>query len=148
MNVYQCGYHSPVGELTLSATDQFLYQVEFKKTRHNNECEILKQTKREFDFYFKGRLKQFSIPLFMDGTEFQKKVWKELLNIPYGKTMTYKEQAEKIANKNYVRAVAGANNKNKIPIIIPCHRIIGSDGSLVGYAAGIKVKKYLLAHEV
>ncbi len=84
----------------------------------------------------------------MDGTEFQKKVWKELLNIPYGKTMTYKEQAEKIANKNYVRAVAGANNKNKIPIIIPCHRIIGSDGSLVGYAAGIKVKKYLLAHEV
>ncbi len=97
--------------------------------------------------YFDGTRKEFDIPYELVGTEFQKKVWKELLKIPYGETISYKELAIRIGNERAQRAVGGANNKNKLAIIVPCHRVIGSNGSLVGYASGVDVKKMLLELE-
>ena len=91
--------------------------------------------------------KKFNLPLSLLGSDFQIKCWQELIKIEYGKTISYKEQALAFRGANYARAVAGANNKNKLPIIIPCHRVIGSDGSLVGYAGGLKVKEQLLIIE-
>jgi methylated-DNA-[protein]-cysteine S-methyltransferase len=98
------------------------------------------------EYFFEGR-KIFSVPLNPDGTDFQKKVWNKLNHIPYGKTISYKQLAEKIGNKNLIRAVANANAKNPIPVLIPCHRVIGSDGSLTGYSAGLKLKRFLLELE-
>lgn len=100
--------------------------------------------KRELDEYFKGRNKKFTVPLFTPGTEFQQAVWKELQNIPYGTTRSYKQQAIALKKPEAVRAVANANGMNRIAIIIPCHRVIGNDGSLVGYGGGLWRKKWLL----
>ena len=98
--------------------------------------------------YFSGRRKYFDgLPLYFEGTEFQKKAWNALLTIPYGETRTYKEQAEAIGNVKACRAVGAANGKNPISIIVPCHRVIGSDGSLVGYGGGLDVKAALLELE-
>jgi methylated-DNA-[protein]-cysteine S-methyltransferase len=110
------------------------------------ECEdaILLQTAQKLDEYFEGKRKSFDIPLLMVGTDFQKSVWEALLKIPYGQTSTYKTQAKMIDNEKAVRAVANANGVNAISIIIPCHRIIGSDGSLTGYAGGLELKQRLL----
>lgn len=94
--------------------------------------------------YFAGRLKNFSVPLHLIGTDFQKQAWQVLQTIPYGATLSYKEQARQLGNTRAVRAVAAANGQNKISIIIPCHRIIGSDGRLTGYAGGLARKKFLL----
>ncbi len=102
---------------------------------------------KELEDYFKGSLKRFQTPIHIQGTVFQKSCWEFLSQIPYGETRTYKDQAIFVKNKNYVRAVAGANNKNPLPIIIPCHRIIGSNGSLVGYAGGLELKKRLIELE-
>lgn len=105
---------------------------------------LLIKAKKEIEEYFEGKRIEFDLPLELKGTEFQKKVWKAVEKIPYGKTMTYKEIAKVIGNGNASRAVGMANNKNKIPIIIPCHRVIGSNGKLIGYAWGENIKKYLL----
>ncbi|NDW13477.1 methylated-DNA--[protein]-cysteine S-methyltransferase [Bacteroides sp. 214] len=103
--------------------------------------------KTQLDEYFKGKRRTFDIPLDLAGTEFQKKVWLSLLKIPYGETTTYGKQAELIGKPSSVRAVANANGKNKISIILPCHRVIGIDGSLTGYGGGIWRKKKLLDFE-
>jgi methylated-DNA-[protein]-cysteine S-methyltransferase len=97
--------------------------------------------------YFKGERKTFNLKLNPKGTEFQKKVWQKLLNIPFNKTRTYLEQSKALGDVKAIRAVASANGKNPIWIVIPCHRVIGSDGSLTGYAGGIWRKKWLLQHE-
>ena len=97
--------------------------------------------------YLENKRKNFELPLNPKGTEFMKKVWNELLKIPYGQTRTYKQIAEAIGNKKAARAVGMANNKNPMPIIIPCHRVVGANGSLVGYALGLDMKKYLLKLE-
>ncbi len=97
--------------------------------------------------YFKGERKDFSIKLNPDGTDFQKRVWDELLSIPYGKRTTYMKQTLKLGNEKAIRAVASANGKNPIWIVVPCHRVVGSDGSLTGYAGGLWRKKWLLEHE-
>ncbi len=97
--------------------------------------------------YFEGVRKTFDLPLHPDGTDFQKRVWDELLNIPHGKTMSYLELSRKLGDEKAIRAVAAANGKNPLWIVIPCHRVIGSDGSLVGYAGGLWRKKWLLEHE-
>lgn len=107
----------------------------------------LKECVHQLDEYFKGTRTEFSVKLNPQGTEFQKKVWNELLNVPYGKTRTYLEQSKQLGDVKSIRAVAAANGKNPIWILIPCHRIIGSDGSLTGYAGGIWRKKWLLEHE-
>ncbi len=109
--------------------------------------EILKYCVQQLDEYFNGTRKEFHLKLNPQGTDFQKKVWEELLLVPYGKTRTYLEQSKQLGDIKAIRAVASANGKNPIWILIPCHRIIGSDGSLTGYAGGIWRKKWLLEHE-
>lgn len=109
--------------------------------------EPLQECVRQLDEYFKGERKIFSLKLNPEGTEFQQKVWNELQQIPYGETRSYLEQSEKLGDTKAIRAVASANGKNPIWIVIPCHRIIGSDGSLTGYAGGIWRKRWLLEHE-
>ena len=108
---------------------------------HNKHFEILQQQLSE---YFNGKRKEFSLPLFTPGTEFQQSVWNELQRIPYGSTRSYKQQSISLNNPGSIRAVASANGKNRIAIIIPCHRVIGSDGDLTGYAGGLWRKKWLL----
>ena len=102
---------------------------------------------RQLNGYFAGELREFEIPLLMLGTDFQKRVWKALLTIPYGETMSYGELAKKIGEPKAVRAVGAANGQNPIPIIVPCHRVIGSDGSLTGFGGGLENKKKLLELE-
>jgi len=109
--------------------------------------EVLKETRKQLDEYFEMKRKEFSIPLLMVGTAFQKSVWEALLKIPYGTTASYLELSKSIGNEKAVRAVANANGANAIGIIIPCHRIIGSNGELTGYAGGLTLKKRLLELE-
>ena len=108
---------------------------------------ILEQTKKQLDEYFTGNRKTFDIPLHPVGTDFQRKVWNALLDIPYGETRSYKEIAQSIGNPNCVRAVAGAIGANGISILIPCHRVIGSNRSLTGFAGGLEAKRILLELE-
>ncbi|MBS4944210.1 MAG: methylated-DNA--[protein]-cysteine S-methyltransferase, partial [Neisseria mucosa] len=116
---------------------QFIFQ-------ENEQTQLLRQ---ELDLYFQGRLKVFATPLEMIGTAFQQQVWNALLTIPYGETRSYKEQAQQLGNPKAIRAVAAANGQNKVSILIPCHRVIGSDGKLTGYAGGLNRKQSLLALE-
>ena len=108
---------------------------------------IIEQAKSELNEYFQGNRKEFSVPILLAGTDFQIKVWEALLQIPYGKTLTYLDLSKLLDNQKAIRAVASANGANAISIIVPCHRIIGSDGELVGYAGGIPAKKKLLQLE-
>ena len=108
---------------------------------------VLEEAKRQLDGYFAGNRKAFTIPLHLVGTDFQQQAWNELLNIPYGATTSYKEIAQNIGKPKAARAVAGAIGANGISILIPCHRVIGSDKSLTGYAGGLKAKKMLLQIE-
>lgn len=116
---------------------QFIFQ-------ENEQTQLLRQ---ELDLYFQGRLKVFATPLETIGTAFQQQVWNALLTIPYGETRSYKEQAQQLGNPKAIRAVAAANGQNKVSILIPCHRVIGSDGKLTGYAGGLNRKQSLLALE-
>lgn len=109
--------------------------------------EILIDAVQQLTEYFEGKRNTFSINLNPQGTDFQKRVWKALEEIPYGKTHSYMQLSKKIGNPKAIRAVAAANAKNPLWIVVPCHRVIGSDGSLVGYAGGLHRKKWLLAHE-
>ena len=111
------------------------------------ETDLIKETKRQLDEYFAGKRKEFDIPTRLEGTEFQKRVWEELRKIPYGKTVTYKDIAEAVGCPKGFRAVGLANNRNPISIIYPCHRVVGSNGSLTGYGGGLDVKEKLLELE-
>ena len=112
-----------------------------------HDDEILEKTREQLDQYLNGEIKKFDIPLLMVGTDSQKSVWDALMKVPYGTTSTYSQLAKNINNERAVRAVASANGANSIGVIIPCHRIIGSDGELVGYGGGLPVKKRLLKLE-
>ena len=107
----------------------------------------LRETARQLEEYFKGERREFDLPLRLDGTEFQRRAWRNLLEIPYGKTRSYGEQAQRIGNPKASRAVGLANGRNPIPIVVPCHRVIGANGSLTGFGGGIARKRWLLAHE-
>jgi AraC family transcriptional regulator of adaptative response/methylated-DNA-[protein]-cysteine methyltransferase len=142
------------GICMLEFTDRRMLETEFKEiTKYLNAIILpgenlhFKLLKKELNEYFDGKLKNFSVPLNAPGTEFQKKVWESLKKIPYGKTVSYKAQAKAINQPEAVRAVANANGHNRISIIIPCHRVIGEDGSLTGYGGGLWRKKWLLDHE-
>ncbi|HJQ19318.1 MAG TPA: methylated-DNA--[protein]-cysteine S-methyltransferase [Gemmatimonadaceae bacterium] len=111
------------------------------------EHPYLDQTQRELDEYFLGQRETFTIPLLLDGTPFQGSVWQQLLNIPFGKTLSYDDVATRIGRPGGARAVGRANGDNRIAIIVPCHRVINSDGSLAGYGGGKRRKRWLLAHE-
>ena len=147
---YVAYYNSPIGLLEIKSTEQGITTIEFVEEKNENSISypsVLEECINQLDQYFLGQRKKFSVRLQLLGTEFQKKVWKELLKIPYGEMRSYLEIATAIGNKNAARAVGGANKKNKIAIIIPCHRIIGSNGKLTGYNSGLNRKKWLLAHE-
>lgn len=143
--MYQYSYNTVIGKIYIAEKDNCICNVSFGTLNYKEkETYLIKKTYSQLKEYFAGNRKIFDIPISANGTEFQIKVWEELQKIPYGKIRTYKEIAENIGNKNASRAVGMANNKNPIAIIIPCHRVIGSNGDLTGYAGGIKLKQYLL----
>jgi AraC family transcriptional regulator, regulatory protein of adaptative response / methylated-DNA-[protein]-cysteine methyltransferase len=119
----------------------------FKTTIEEGENKHFETLRKQLKEYFEGNRKEFSVPLITPGSSFQQAVWKELIKIPYGKTRSYQEQSIALGKPDSIRAVANANGMNRISIIIPCHRVIGSDGSLTGYGGGLKRKKWLLDHE-
>ncbi len=139
-------YNSPIGIIKIVATDKYLLSIELVKklAKSTNSNNLAKSCILQLDEYFKGKRKKFDLDLKIEGTEFQKKVWSELLKIPYGSVISYKILAEKIGNPKAFRAVGNANSKNKIPLIIPCHRVISADGSLGGFAWGLNEKSHLL----
>jgi AraC family transcriptional regulator of adaptative response/methylated-DNA-[protein]-cysteine methyltransferase len=119
----------------------------FNTTIEAGEHKYFECIRRELEEYFNGTRKEFSVPLNAPGTPFQRAVWKELMNIPFGSTRSYYEQSVALGKPDSIRAVANANGMNRISIIIPCHRVIGSDGHLTGYGGGLKRKRWLLDHE-
>ena len=145
-------YHidSPIGVICIEADERAITRLFFdreEKALHKQEkpeTDLLKKAGEQLMEYFSGKRKTFDLPLAPSGTEFQKKVWKALCQIPYGETRSYGEIAAQIGNPKACRAVGGANNKNPIMIFIPCHRVIGADGSLVGFGGGIDAKKFML----
>ena len=143
---------TPIGVLGLCARDGFLTAVKFHAVETFGEDEVLDVAARQLEEYFSGSRREFDIPMDMGGTDFQRKCWQALTEIPYGETMTYGELARKIAEKRGIpqmsaQAVGQAVGWNPIGILIPCHRIIGSDGALVGYGGGLENKKWLLEHD-
>ena len=142
-------YTSPVGELLIESDDDKIITINFLKDSTLDEIRtpVIEQCIAELDEYFFAGRKFFSVELDLRGSEFQKKVWNELLTIPYGKTISYEELAIRIGNIKSIRAVGLANGQNPIAIIVPCHRVIGKSGSLVGYGGGLENKEWLLFHE-
>lgn len=163
MKIYQTKIKSPIGDLTIASTDKGICMVEFDNenriNKHHkefikNEYEIVKSSNKHIDKlssqlkeYFDLKRTNFDVALDIFGTEFQTKVWNALLKIPFGLTRTYKEQSIVVGDLKAIRAVATANGANKISIIIPCHRVIGSDGSLTGYGGELWRKQFLLKLE-
>ncbi len=145
---YYYTYDSPFGPITLESDGTALTRLDFaQNTQDTTQLEIFTSTKQELDEYFIGKRKAFTIPLQTYGTPFQKQVWNALLTIPYGETRSYEEMAIQIGRPKACRAIGMANNRNSIGIIIPCHRVIGKDGTLVGYAGGLDKKIALLELE-
>jgi AraC family transcriptional regulator of adaptative response/methylated-DNA-[protein]-cysteine methyltransferase len=155
---------SPLGELLAGATDEGICLLEFNDRKRaqreskdlvrllnqsllEGDNEHLIELRKQLTEYFEGSRREFTLPLVTPGTSFQQEVWNELLHIPFGKTRSYQEQANALNKPDAVRAVANANGMNRISIIIPCHRVIGSDGRLTGYGGGLGRKKWLLDHE-
>ena len=140
---------SPVGALTLQASGDALTGIAFGRWMAGQESRtpVLGQTARELEEYFAGERREFTVPLAPEGTEFQKKVWAALREIPYGETVSYGDIAARIGKPGAAIAVGQANSRNPIPIIIPCHRVIGANGKLVGYTGGMHIKEALLAVE-
>lgn len=152
--MYYCYYESPVGRLLLNGRDRLeALTFPLSKTLQKPEPGWISSTQQfskalaQLDGYFNGRLKQFDLDLEIQGTDFQKRVWQELVKIPYGQTISYGELAKRIGNPKASRAVGMANGKNPVSIIIPCHRVIGTDGSLTGFGGGMDVKQQLLSLE-
>ncbi|BDA10656.1 methylated-DNA--[protein]-cysteine S-methyltransferase [Megamonas funiformis] len=146
---YSCKYQFENISLYLVATETHLINIQFTQPQKAllQTTELLSMATIQLDEYFQGKRTTFSLPFKLTGTPFQLAVWKELQNIPYGQTTSYKEIAQKINKPKACRAVGMANNKNPLPIIIPCHRVIGSNGKLIGYAGGLNLKNYLLELE-
>ena len=154
MNVYT-QFESPIGLITVNGNDDGLLGVWYESHARtlsdfgvqDDEHPILQLTISQLTEYFNGERREFSIPLAANGTEFQNKVWQALTTIPYGETWCYKDLAIAVGNPKASQAVGGANGKNPISIIVPCHRVIGKNGSLTGYAGGVDIKQALLKLE-
>ena len=136
-----------VGFLTVQSDGEYILSVSFEETQKCDKLPLFDETFKQLDEYFEGRRKTFDLPIKLNGTQFQMKVWEELKKIPYGQTVSYEYIAQKIGNKKACRAVGMANNKNPICIIVPCHRVVGKNGSLTGYAFGNDIKARLLEIE-
>ncbi|MBS1959137.1 MAG: methylated-DNA--[protein]-cysteine S-methyltransferase [Bdellovibrionales bacterium] len=157
MNTYQYKMSTPIGPIYLVATPNGLRGIFWEHDRRRKNAPMIKslrekdraigflaQTVRELEEYFAGKRREFDVSLDVEGTPFQKQVWNQLSKIPYGKTLSYKEVAAKIKNEKAIRAVGTANGHNPVSIIVPCHRVIASDGTLGGYAGGLPSKVALL----
>ncbi len=146
---FKAYFTSPAGILEITSTDEAIISCIFKEKKEEITLipPILEKAINQLDMYFKGKRKNFDLKLSLIGTDFQKKIWQELQKIPFGQIVSYKEIAKRIGNKNAVRAVGNANGKNPISIIIPCHRVVGSDGKLVGYGGGLEKKRWLIDFE-
>jgi methylated-DNA-[protein]-cysteine S-methyltransferase len=147
-------YHSPIGVIKIVASELCIEELVFVETDKistiqlsENSPDVIQQCIDELLEYFAGNRRNFSVAINQEGTEFQQRVWKELYEVPFGKNLSYGELAKKMGDPTAVRAAAAANGKNKIAVIVPCHRIVGADRSLVGYAWGKARKKWLLQHE-
>ena len=147
---------SPVGALLLAGSDAGLHLIEFENPRHPmaqceqwqaGECDAIRVTVRQLHEYFAGKRQAFDLPLAPRGTPFQMDVWHTLASIPYGRTITYAQLANQVGRPSAVRAVGAANGRNPLPIVLPCHRVIGSDGSLTGFGGGLPTKEFLLRME-
>lgn len=163
ITLYDIKIETPIGTLEASTTDKGICRIHFLDDTPDEEINPIILTKKaesryhvhpflhelqvQMDAYFARKQTNFNLPLDFQGTSFQKKVWNELLAIPYGKTRSYLEQTKALGDPLAIRAVANANGKNPICIVIPCHRVIGSDGSLTGYAGGLQRKRWLLDFE-
>jgi methylated-DNA-[protein]-cysteine S-methyltransferase len=153
MNEISCTYYkSPVGTLKIGGTSNYISVISFvddqpnygDPARHNP---LLNECVGQLIEYFNGQRISFDIPVYQKGTDFQTKVWSELLNINFGKTISYMTLAKRLGNPDCIRAAASTNGKNQVGIIVPCHRVIGSNQQLVGYAGGLWRKRWLLEHE-
>ena len=148
---------SPIGRLLLGTDGEALVRIDMdvpdrpprdlENWTYDPAAGPLSEVARQLEEYFTGRRRVFDLPIRMEGTEFQRRAWRMLMEIPYGQTRSYGEQAKRIGNPNASRAVGLANGRNPIPIVVPCHRVIGADGSLTGFGGGIERKRWLLAHE-
>lgn len=148
-------YQSPVGLIRITGTDQYVSEIHFEDTIERPPTDNKKRPLpplainaiEQLIQYFQGQRRLFELPVSQNGSTFQQKVWHELMNIPFGRTITYLELARRLGDTKAIRAAASANGKNNIAIIIPCHRVVGSKNDLVGYAGGLWRKKWLLQHE-
>ncbi|WP_107839137.1 methylated-DNA--[protein]-cysteine S-methyltransferase [Metasolibacillus meyeri] len=147
---YKLYYESPLGTIEIMGTEKAIVSILFVEQENTLQVEvpqILTDCYNQLNEYFKGIRQEFTFSYQFEGTDFQKTVWQALTEIPYAETVSYKDIALTIANEKAVRAVGSANGKNKLSIVVPCHRIIGSNGKLTGYAGGLWRKEWLLQHE-
>jgi len=143
-------YQSPVGVTRIIAEDGFITSISIRDEEievEPTDDPVLQMAIKQLEEYFAGERKEFDLPIKQAGSDFQQSVWRQLLTIPYGKTISYGQQSKLMNNPLGIRAIAAANGKNNLWVVVPCHRVIGSDGSLTGYAGGLWRKKWLLAHE-
>lgn len=151
MDFFKTIYPSPVGMLQITCSSDTLCALTFRDEtgveEASNPNHLTDETARQLDGYFGGTRQLFHIPMLQQGTPFQSKVWALLQAIPYGKTVSYRDLSKRYGDVKAIRAIASANGKNSLAIIVPCHRVIGSDQSLTGYAGGLWRKQWLLAHE-
>lgn len=141
-------YNSSIGKIYLEEENEHIVRISFSKIfGEQKETQLIKETCKQLSEYFEGKRKSFTLPITLKGSDFQLRVWKALSEIPYGETRCYKDIARVVGNPKASRAVGMANNKNPIAIIIPCHRVIGSNGNLTGYAGGLDKKLQLLKLE-
>ena len=143
---YQAPLDSPIGTLTLVASDAGLRKILWED-QADDAHPVIAAASEQLGEYFRGERETFDLPLDLVGTDFQKEAWLALASVPYGETTSYGEQAERIGRKGAFRAVGAANGKNPIPIVLPCHRIVGANGALTGFAGGLDIKQRLLALE-
>ena len=152
-SLYYTYYDSPIGLIKIGGSETYISELIFLDNKSQivygepGVSDVLHHCTEQLIEYFNGRRKQFDLPIHQEGTAFQEKVWTKLHEIPYGKTISYLELSKKMGDEKAVRAVAASNGKNKIMLIVPCHRVIGTSKSLVGYAGGLQRKKWLLQHE-
>jgi len=156
MNVMTCIIDSPVGPLFIAADTQGLRAIEFRDSRHPvrrgedwraGDNPVLRAARLQLEAYFAGRRRGFDLPLSPQGTPFQQTVWRALASIPYGQTLSYAGLAARVGRPAAMRAVGAANGRNPLPIVLPCHRVIGADGALTGFGGGLPTKQFLLKLE-
>jgi methylated-DNA-[protein]-cysteine S-methyltransferase len=146
---YTASFHSPIGTIRLHATDTALYALHFDDVTVGDEQvnPVLEEAIVQLSAYFAGTLTQFELPVLQPGTQFQQKIWQLLTAIPFGETTSYQALSQTYGDVKAIRAIAAANAKNSLAIVVPCHRVVGSDGALTGFAWGLERKHWLLEHE-